>query len=301
MSLALANPGAVRSPYGGGAALALVGPAAVLLAGVILLPTLGVIALSLFDWDLGARTARFVGLANFQELFASRLFWAALGNTLLYALVTTPVTLGLGLWLALLVERSGRARQAYLAIYLLPVLATFSAMAIAWELLLHPTIGPVNTLLHEIGLSPPNWLRDRRWVLPTFMVIGVWQHLGLAVLLFTGGLKAIPRDLYDAAAMDGAHGAMDRLRVVVLPNLGGIMVFLTTLLSLKSIEMFDKPQVLSGGGPGFASETLMHTLFAESFLYLRTGFGAALTVTFLVLTVSLAMLRRGAGRRPQGE
>jgi multiple sugar transport system permease protein len=275
----------------------LVGPAVLLLATLILIPTCAVIVLAFFEWDLGDRAIHFAGLGNFIELFHDDLFWASLNNTLLFSVVVVPVTLGLGLALAILIEQHTAFRTFYRSVHLLPVLAAFPAMAMAWELLLHPTVGPLNEALRTLGVTPPNWLRDRELVLPTFMVIGVWQYLGIAVVLFIGGLKSIPQDLYDAAEVDGATRPLDRFLTVTLPGLGPVFVFVTTLIGLRGLEVFDMPRVLTHGGPGYASETLLHTLFVESFVYLRTGFGAALTVIFLGLALVLTVVRRLLDRK----
>jgi multiple sugar transport system permease protein len=270
----------------------LITPAALLMSALILLPTGTVIVLAFFDWDLGSRAVRFVGAANFLELWHDTLFWAALSNSLVYTAVVMPVTCALGLALAMLIESQPAWRTIYRSVHLLPVLAAFPAMAMAWEILLHPTIGPLNEVLRYVGFAPKNWLRDREVVLPTLMVIGVWQSLGIAIVLFIGGLKSIPRELYEAAQIDGADRPFDRFITVTLPGLGPVTVFVALFIALKGLEMFDKPRVLTHGGPGYASETLMHTLFVESFVYLRTGFGAALTVIFLLLAVLLTLLRR---------
>lgn len=282
--------------FSGAQITGLVGPAVLLLAALILIPTCAVIVLAFFDWDLGDRAIHFVAFGNFTELFHDDLFWASLGNTLLFSAVVVPVTLGLGLALAILIEQQPAFRAFYRSVHLLPVLAAFPAMAMAWEILLHPTVGPLNEVLRALGWAPRNWLRDRELVLPAFMVIGVWQYLGIAVVLFIGGLKNIPQDLYDAAEVDGATGTLDRFLTVTLPGLGPVFVFVTTLIGLRSLEMFDMPRVLTHGGPGYASETLLHTLFVESFIYLRTGFGAALTVIFLGLAFVFTFVRRRMDR-----
>jgi len=273
-------------------AFALVAPATLLTIAFIVLPTLAAVGLSLFDWDLGERALRFVGLGNFRDLLHDGLFWAAFRNTVVYMAVLVPVTLGLGLLLALFIEAQPAFRTFYRATHLLPVLAAFPAMAMAWEIVLHPTIGPVSQVLRALGLAPHSWLRDRDLVMPTFMVLGVWQNLGLAIVLFIGGLKSIPQELYEAAEVDGAVRPLDRFFTVTLPGIAPVGVFVTTLLLLRGLEMFDMPRVLTHGGPGYASETLLHAIFVESFVYLRTGFGAALTVVFLLLALVLTVLRR---------
>jgi multiple sugar transport system permease protein len=187
---------------------------------------------------------------------------------------------------------SGRALRAfYRAVHFLPYMATLAAMAVAWEALLHPTIGLVNQSLSAIGLPTANWLRDERTVLPVLAVIGVWQNLGFAMVMFLAGLKAIPRDLYEAAEIDGADGTLDRLRTVTLPLLGPVTMFVVIVTALKAFEVFDTVRILTQGGPAHASEVLLHTLYVESFDYLRTGYGAAVTIVFLAIVVSLTLLQ----------
>lgn len=269
----------------------LAAPAFVLILALILLPTLGVFVIAVTDWQFGAAGLNFVGLANFRELLGDATFRAALVNTLLYAGATVPVILAMGLTFALLIEGGQSLRAFYRAAHFLPVMASLAAMAVAWEALLHPTIGLVNQILADLGLACPNWLQDRQLVLPMLMAIGVWHNVGLAMVLFLAGLKAIPQDLYDAAEVDGAWSWFDRLTVVTLPMLGPVTMFVTIVMALRALEVFDTVRVLTRGGPGKASETLLHTLYVESFEYLRTGYGAAVTLVFLAIVVGLTLVQ----------
>lgn len=273
--------------------LALSLPAFVLIVVLILLPVCAVLAIAFTDWKFGARTIEFVAFENFREMMGDATFRASLFNTVVYVAVTVPFTIVLGLGIAILIESGQSFRAFYRACHFLPVMATLAAMAIAWEALLHPTIGLINQLLSEIGISGANWLRDRSLVLPTLMAIGIWQNVGLAMVLFLAGLKAIPQDLYDAADIDGADGWYDRLRTVTLPMLGPVMMFVMVIMALRAFEVFDTVRVLTHGGPGHASEMLLHTLYVESFEFLRTGYGAAVTIVFLaiVLTITLVQMK----------
>jgi multiple sugar transport system permease protein len=147
----------------------------------------------------------------------------------------------------------------------------------------------VNRLLAEFGFSGANWLRDEQFALPALALIGIWQGFGFAMVLFVAGLKAIPQSLYDAAAIDGADGVVDRLRLVTLPLLGPVTMFVLVLTATRAFEVFDTVRVLTLGGPNFASEVLLHRLYTESFDYLRTGYGAALTVIYLAVVVLLTL------------
>lgn len=279
------------APHDGAVAAAMVAPAVILMAVLILLPVLAVVVIALTDWRLGARTLSFVGFRNFVQMWGDATFRAALANTLTYVAVTVPVTVGVGLALAVVIESGRSLRTFWRAVHFLPVMATLAAMAIAWEALLHPTIGLVNQMLGAVGLPRPNWLRDRSLVLPTLMVIGVWHNLGLATVLFLAGLKAVPADLYEAADIDGADGWVERLTTVTLPMLGPVTMFVSVIMALRGFEVFDTVRVLTRGGPGNASETLLHTLYVESFDYLRTGYGAAVTLVFLAIVVGLTLLQ----------
>lgn len=269
----------------------LAGPAVFFLLVLFFLPVIGVFVIALTDWQFGAQTLSFVGLANFREVFADDGFRISLFNTLIYTLIVVPGTLVLGLVVALLIESGKSCRSFYRAIHFLPFMATLTAMAIAWGALLHPTIGLVNQTLAAIGLPTANWLRDENTALPVLAVIGIWQNLGYAMVLFLAGLKSIPQDLYDAADVDGADLWLDRLRTVTLPMLGPVSMFVVIVMALRAFEVFDTVKVLTQGGPGRASEVLLYTLYRESFEYLRTGYGAAVAVVFLVLVVTLTLIQ----------
>jgi multiple sugar transport system permease protein len=269
----------------------LAGPSFLLLLVLFILPTVAVFVIAATDWQFGARSLSFVGLRNFAELFADPVFRISLVNTIVYALIVIPATVILGLIVALLIESGKSLRAFYQAAHFLPYMATLAAMAIAWEALLHPTIGLVNQTLAAVGLPTANWLRDERTVLPVMAAIGIWQNLGFAMVLFLAGLKSIPRDLYDAAEVDGADIWLDRLRAVTLPMLGPVTMFVMVVIALKAFRVFDTVKILTQGGPANASEVLLHTLYVESFEFLRTGYGAAVTVVFLAIVVALTLLQ----------
>ncbi|WEZ86329.1 sugar ABC transporter permease (plasmid) [Rhizobium sp. 32-5/1] len=273
------------------AAWSLAGPALVLLVILFFLPVFAVFGIALTDWQFGASTLSFVGFGNFKEVFSDEGFRASLTNTLLYVAIVVPGTIVLGLVIALLIESGKSLRAFYRAIHFLPFMATLTAMAIAWEALLHPTLGLVNQTLAAVGLPTANWLRDENTVLPVLAVIGVWQNLGYAMVLFLAGLKSIPQDLYDAADIDGADLWLDRLRTVTLPMLGPVTMFVFIVVALRAFETFDTVQVLTRGGPGHASEMLLYTLYRESFEYLRTGYGASVAVVFLFIVVALTLIQ----------
>ena len=287
--IAHVDPTVSKPAVDGAIAWLAVSPALSLLIGLLFGPALAVILFSLTDWQLGAATFHFVGIANFRTLLSDPIFWKALANTIIYVVIVVPGTVLLGLIVALLIESNPRLRGFYRAVHFLPVMSTMSAMAIVWGTMLHPTIGLVNRALGTIGISGVNWLRDEHTALFALTVIGIWQGFGFAMVLFVSGLKSVPQHLYDAAAVDGADGVFDRLRIVTLPMLGPVTMFVVILTASRAFEVFDSVRVLTQGGPNYASEVLLHRLYTESFDFLRTGYGAALTVVYLGIVVLLTL------------
>lgn len=269
----------------------LLGPAMLLLLVLFILPVVAVLVIALTDWQFGARTLGFVGFDNFRALADDPRFGQSFFNTMAFVAATVPLTVLLALAIALAIESGRSLRAFYRSLHFLPFMATMAAMAIAWEALLHPTIGLVNQSLRALGLAGANWLRDEATVLPVLGVIFIWKNLGYAMILFLAGLKAIPSELYDAADIDGADQTLSRLSTVTLPLLGPVTMFVTIVVALRAFEVFDTIKVLTQGGPAKASEMLLHTLYVESFEFLRTGYGAAVAVVFLTIVVALTLLQ----------
>jgi multiple sugar transport system permease protein len=271
--------------------LGLSGPSLFLLLILFVLPTLGVFAIAMTNWQFGSKSLSFVGLDNFIALYADRTFRASLCNTVFYVAIVVPTSVLLGLLIALVIESGKRFRTIYRTLHFLPFMATLSAMAIAWEALLHPTIGLVNQTLMSVGLPTANWLRDPVTALPALAIIGIWQNLGFSMVMILAGLKSIPEALYDAAVVDGADAWFSRLGLVTLPMLGPVFMFVSIVMALRAFETFDTVQILTQGGPGTSSQVLLYTLYSESFLYMRTGYGAAVTVVFFLIVAGLTLLQ----------
>lgn len=273
------------------AAYGLVAVAVVLMTLLLFGPVVAVFIFALTDWQFGAPSLSFVGLDNFVDMATDRVFWIAMSNTVAYVIVVVSACVLGGLFLAILVEATPRFRNFYRAAHFLPVMSTLVAMAVAWEILLHPTAGLVNHFLSLLGFQGANWLRDESTALWTLCAIGIWQYLGFAMVLFMAGLKAIPQDLYEAADIDGAGGPVDRFWTVTLPMLGPVMMFVLVVVSIRAFQVFETVRVLTRGGPNKASEVLLHHLYSESFEFLRTGYGASVTVIYLLIIVGLTLLQ----------
>jgi multiple sugar transport system permease protein len=286
-----------RSSGRSAAAYALSGPAFVLMLMMLIGPLAGVIALSFTDYQLGAPSFSWIGLSNYREMFADRVFWISLKNTLTYVAIVVPGAVAFGLGVALLIQSGAGLRSWYRTIYFLPVMATLIAMAIVWEFLLHPQFGLVNGLLRAAGLPGHSWLQDRGTALYSLCVIGIWQAVGFNMVLFLAGLVSIPKHLYDAAEVDGAESAWSRFRLVTWPMLGPVTLFVVAISAIRSFQVFDTVQVLTKGGPSKSSEVLIYTMYTEGFEFFRSGYGAAVTVVFLAFVLLLTLLKSALGNR----
>ena len=256
-------------------------PALVLLVLTILAPLAVLVVLSLTNYEFGGVDLDFVGLANFQKALADPIIRRSLLNTLIYVAIMVPGGVFGALFIAILIHRRTRARSLYEVIYFLPVTSTLIAMATVWQFLLHPSLGPINGLLKWLGVGPIAFLSEPSTALATLAVIGIWQILGFNMILFLAGLTAIPRDLYEAADIDGCSGGIDRFLTITWPLLGPTTMFVVITTMITAFKIFDTVTVMTRGGPVGSTEVLLYNIYLEGFQYFHTGYAAALTFIFL--------------------
>lgn len=273
------------------AGLALIAPASVLALLFLIAPLSSIFVLAFTDYQLGDRSLSFVGFENFEALADDPTFWKSLSNTLIYSAVVVPGSMLLGLVSALLIDAGTSLRSFYRTAFFLPVMASLLAMAVVWEFMLHPSFGIVNATMKALGFAPHNWLKDGGIALYVLAVIGIWQSFGFNMVLFMAGLSAIPRDLYDAAEMDGTPNAWARFKLITWPLLAPVTVFVAVTSVIRSFQVFDTVHALTQGGPNKATEVLLYTIYAEGFEFFRSGHAAAITIVFIMLVVGVSLLR----------
>lgn len=256
--------------------------------------------LSLLDWD-GLSTERpFVGLSNYVQLWGSGDLGGSIWVTLVYTAGVTVGGLVVGLATALLLNAVVRGGSLYRAIYFLPVVTATVAVAVVWKLLLDPGAGYVNILLRGIGLSPPSWLRDPTWAMPAVILVGIWKRIGFNVVVFLAALQAIPRDVYEAAEVDGA-AAWQMIRHVTLPLIAPMTLLLAIMSVIDSFLVFDQIFIMTGGGPVGSTETLGLLLYRHAFRYFDLGSASAVGWVMFVLMAGIsAMQWRLSGRGSRG-
>ncbi len=266
-------------------------PAAVLLIILILLPSSIVIFLSFTDYQLGLGETRFVGLDNYAATLASAEFHKSLINTFIYVAIVVPLSIALGLIFALMIEARRTFKSFYRTAFFLPVTATLVAMATAWEVLLHPTFGLINTVIALFGASKIRFLSDPDVALYAIAAIGVWKQIGFNMILFLAGLSTIPVELYESASLDGADRGWRRFLLVSWPMLGPVTLFVVVITLIRAFSDFEAVIVLTDGGPIRSTAVVLFLLYEEAFRYFKIGTGSAIAVLFLVFVALISWVQ----------
>ena len=266
-------------------------PATLLIVLLVLAPIACVLMMSVTDYQLAATSFRFIGLGNYAKALADPEALRALRNTLVYVAVMAPVSVGLGLLLALLLNRRRRSRRFYEVLFFLPVTSTLVAMSVVFQYLLHGRIGPLNAMLAGLGLPRMDFLTDPKLALGALIAIGIWKQAGFNMVLFLAGLTAIPRDVQEAADLDGADGAIDRFLRITWPLLAPTTLFVTVTTAITAFQVFDTVAVLTEGGPSGATDVLLYKIYLEGFQFFEIGYASALAIIFLLLIAGLSLLQ----------
>ncbi|HEV7369997.1 sugar ABC transporter permease [Arenibaculum sp.] len=274
-------------------------PALLMLGASVFVPLLAVAAFSLTDYRLGYRDLAPVGADNYASVLADPGVLRAVANSALYFLLVTPLSVLGGLAAAIAAEGAGRWRPWLRAALFVPYVSLLVAMGVVWELILHPSIGPVNGLLAALGLSPQAFLADPDQALWVLCAIGVWQQLGFNMVLFSAALQAVPSDLLEAAALDGVPPGWERAARIMVPLLGRTAAFALLATAVHALQVFDLVAVLTRGGPAGATEVMLYAIWREGFSYFDIGRAAAMTVVLLgplaLLCIAYWRLVRRAG------
>jgi multiple sugar transport system permease protein len=273
-----------------------VAPALTLIVVFFVGPVVAAIGLSFTDFDLYAladpRAARWVGFRNYARVLQEPLFWQALRNTLYFAIVGGPLTVAASLGAALLVNaRALRWKATARAVFFAPFVTTLVAVAIVWKYLYHPKYGLLNWLLGHLGVHQIDWLGDPHWAMPAIILMATWKNFGYNMLIFIAGLQNIPRELHEAAALDGAT-PFQRFRHVTIPMLAPTMFFVVIVTMIGYLQLFTEPYVMTQGGPLRATTSLVLYMYEEGFRWWRLGVAAAIAFLLFVLIVLFTLLQR---------
>ena len=276
-------------------ALVFIGPQVIGLLAFSALPLAAALYLSLTNWD-GFGNQTFVGLNNFVEQLRSPDLHIALWNTFLYTLISVPG----GLILALLVAMGLSNipfKTVYRVLYFMPVVTSSVAVSVVWLYLLNNDFGIINTNVKAwTGVELPNWLVDSHWVMPSIAFMGIWQGLGYSMVIFLAGLANIPASVREAAMIDGAN-KFQIFRNVTLPLLSPTTFFLTITALIASFQVFDQAFVMTGGGPGKASYTMVFHVYQLAFVDFTFGKSAAAAMILFAIILAITIFQLYAQKR----
>jgi multiple sugar transport system permease protein len=273
-------------------------PAMTVYGLLALLPIANLLVMSVHDirWVEGAAQWTFAGLRHFGELPRDTLFRAGLANTALFAALAVTAEMVIGFFLALLVSRVVAGRVVYRTIFLLPILLPGIVIGAIWKLMYNPDFGVINQLLGAIGLRGHDWLGDGALAFASVVVVDIWHWTPFVFLLLLAGLESLPQDVYEAAKMDGAS-AWAELRYLTFPMMLPTLAVTLVFRLIVSFKVFDEVYLLTGGGPGTATEVVSFTIYRRFFTEDRMGYGSAISVVTLFLLTLLIVLCLGAARR----
>jgi multiple sugar transport system permease protein len=280
-----------------------VAPALFVIGVFFVLPVAAALAMSVTDFDIYAladwSNLRVVGLRNYAELLQRPLFWKALGNTLYFVAVGVPLSLAASLGSALLLASPlarfpGFFRTALFA----PVVTTVVAVAVIWRYLLGTRYGFVNYALGAIGIDPIDWLGDPRFAMPAIILFAVWKNFGYNMIILLAGLQNIPRELYEAARIDGAS-ALARFRFVTLPMLGPILAIVGILTVAGYFQLFAEPYVMTQGGPLQSTVSVLYFMYDEGFKWWNLGNASAVAFLLFLLIFAVTLVQMRVARRSE--
>lgn len=273
----------------GWAALGFLAPSGIGFLVFTFLPIVGSIALAFFAWPvLGQRS--FSGLANFTTLFTSDpVFFRVMRNTVVFVLLYVPLNFVVSLGLAVWISPRIRGRGVYRVLFFLPAVTPIIANALVWKMMLQPGGLLEGYLQQAFGISAPNVLGDPVLAMLAVVAMSVWMGFGYNMLVFSAGLDAIPDALYDAAAIDGA-GPLRRFWSITIPMLSPSMFFAAVLTLITSFQVFAQPYILTGGGPGVSTQTMVMYLYQRGFQFFELGMASAIaSVLFLIIVTVTGM------------
>ncbi|WP_194409986.1 carbohydrate ABC transporter permease [Microbacterium cremeum] len=255
-----------------------------------LIPIVVLFYMSFTNWNVFGK-ADWIGLANFERLIGDGSFRVSVVNTLYYSALHIPLTIAVSLGLALLLNNKLRGVAFFRTAAFFPYITSIVAIAVVWNLLFSPDYGPINEFLRFIGIqNPPGWLTSPEWAMPAVVIVGTWRDMGYYMILFLAGLQTVPRELHEAARVDGAS-VWQRFVNVTLPCLRPTMFFVTVMLTINSFKIFDLILVMTDGGPGQSTLVLSQFIYRKGFEESQFGYASAAAVALFFMCIVVTILQ----------
>ncbi|WP_197272432.1 carbohydrate ABC transporter permease [Brevundimonas sp. AAP58] len=287
------------------AAWGFIAPALIALAVFFVVPVVSSLLLSLTDFDIYAladlSNLRWIGLENYTRLLGNPLFWQAMKNTVLFAVIGVPLSIAASLGAALLLNaRTVKWRPIWRVIFFAPFVTTLVATAVLWNYLLNTRYGVINWALTSIGLPAVDWLGDPATSIPAILLFVVWKTFGYNMLIFLAVLQTVPDELHEAARIDGA-GPFARFRHVTLPAIAPTLLLVSIISVAGFFQLFAEPYVMTQGGPAQSTVTVLYFMYEEGFKWWNLGSASAVAFVLFVCIFAVTMLQLAVSRRLGGE
>lgn len=260
-------------------------------------PTIAAFTLSLCEWDV-LTPPNFTGLSNFRRLLHDARFLIVLKNTLIFTAGAVGLEIIIGLIIALMINRGapGILRYFFRTTYFFPVIVSLASVSIVWQFLLNTDFGPINYYLGKLGFDRIPWLSSSRWALPSIIGLFAWKNLGFYMVLFLAALQSVPRQLYEAAEIDGAS-SWQKFWGITLSLITPTLFFAIVIGLIGAFQLFDAPYIMTEGGPGDATRTLVMYIYLNGFRFLKMGYAVASSMVLLAIILICTIFQFGVGRK----
>ena len=255
-----------------------------------LFPVLASLALSFTSYDI-LTPPEWVGLYNYEELFKyDKIVGQVVRNTLVYTVSVVPIGMFLSLMLALALDQKIKFVRVFRAAFFMPVITSAVAVSLVWQWLYNPDFGLLNSFLKMVGVAePPAWLNSQVYALPAVIVTSIWKNLGYNMLLFLAGLQNISTTYYEAAELDGAN-SFQKFTHITWPLLSPTTFFVFVMSVIGSFQVFDLVQLMTRGGPGRATSTLVHYIYQNGFKFFYVGYASALAYLLFAMVLVITLI-----------
>ncbi|CAN7593528.1 MULTISPECIES: carbohydrate ABC transporter permease [unclassified Paenibacillus] len=260
------------------------------------IPIIFSLVISFANWNFleGFSGIEFVGFSNYTKMWSDHWFIDSLKNNLVFTCVTVPATIVLSLLSALALNKGAYLKSTFRMLIFMPHISSLVAISVVWGVLYNPSQGPINAFLRSLGISdPPGWLSSSTWALPAIMIMTIWSNIGYNMIIYLAGLQGIPKDLYEAAKIDGA-GSRGCFFHITLPMLSSTTFFVLITSMIHSFQVFIAVFSMTYGGPGTATSVITFYIYQSAFKFFDMGYASAMAwILFIMIFIITIVQWRG--------
>jgi len=250
-----------------------------------------IMGFSKFDIMHGLSGMKFVALDNFKSILENDRFTAALKNNLFYTFTTVPLTVICALILAAVLNRSIYWKGMIRVMFFMPYVSSMVAISVVFNVLFYPNGGPINNILHSIGIkNPPGWFIDKDWAMVGLVILAIWYQMGYYMIILLAGMQNVPNSLYDAAQIDGA-GAWKTFLNVTVPGISPTLFFVLIIATINSFKVFDQINIITKGGPGYSTTVLVYEIYRNAFYEYNFGNASAIAWVLLLMVLCITIIQ----------